>query len=254
MRGDVERERGADDRCLPVGTPEPTPARAAAAEPGQPAGLTGAGPPGQANEADRDRVSHADSDGLGQPSGGGQQPGARWSEHRDEDFAAFVRRCGTRLTRFAYLLVGDLGQAEDLVQTALVKTWLRGAHVTADTREAYVRRVIVTTSVSWWRSARWRGERPMGVTDPPGPARPADPADPAERADPTDATAVVDERDALLAALRRLPPRQRAAVVLRHYLALTEAETADILRCSVGTVKSQTSRGLATLRTLVPPA
>src|SRR5262245_50265170 len=57
----------------------------------------------------------------------------------DEDFAGFVRRCGTRLTRFAYLLVGDVGQAGDLVQTALVKTWPRCAHVTVDGREAYVR-------------------------------------------------------------------------------------------------------------------
>ncbi|ONH29219.1 RNA polymerase subunit sigma-24 [Pseudofrankia asymbiotica] len=173
----------------------------------------------------------------------------------DEDFAEFVRRCGTRLTRFAYLLVGDAGQAEDLVQTALVKTWLRGAHVTADGREAYVRRVMVTTSVSWWRGPRWRRERLPGPdpdlgTDPAA-ARARDRPDLTERADPVDETSLVDERDVLVAALRQLPPRQRAAVLLRHYLALTEAETAAELRCSVGTVKSQTSRGLATLRAML---
>ena len=159
-------------------------------------------------------------------------------EHRgadlgDEDFERFVRRRGRQLTQFAYLLVADRAQAEDLVQTALVKAWLRGDRVTPAGREAYVRRTMVTTVVSWWRLGRWR-ERAAGVLPEPAAA--------------PDLTTTVDQRDLLLAALRRLPPRQRSAVVLRHYAGLTEAETAAVLRCSVGTVKSQTSRGLAALR------
>ncbi|EIV92406.1 SigE family RNA polymerase sigma factor [Frankia sp. QA3] len=168
--------------------------------------------------------------------GGDGDDGGRDADGRDvgdEDFEGFVRRRGAHLTRFAYLLLGDRGRAEDLVQTALVKTWLRGDRIAPEGREAYVRRTMVTTVVSWWRLGGWRERSTSTLPDLVAAA---------------DATATVDERDLLLAALRRLPPRQRAAVVLRHYAALTEAETADLLHCSVGTVKSQTSRGLAALR------
>ncbi|MDT3442749.1 SigE family RNA polymerase sigma factor [Pseudofrankia sp. BMG5.37] len=230
MRGDV----GGEPRARGRGVKEGVRAR--------PAGTPLAKAPPRGNQPAENRTARNPADG--DPVDGHPVDG----DPADEDFAGFVRRCGTRLTRFAYLLVGDVGQAEDLVQTALVKTWLRGTHVTADGREAYVRRVMVTTSVSWWRGARWRRERL------PGPAAAGgggDRPDLTERADPVDAILLVDERDVLVAALRQLPPRQRAAVLLRHYLALTEAETAAVLRCSVGTVKSQTSRGLATLRTML---
>lgn len=175
-------------------------------------------------------------DGDGGPKGRSEnirdddQPNEELSK---DGFEQFVRRRGAHLTRFAYLLVADQGRAEDLVQTALVRTWLRGDRVAPEGREAYVRRTMVTTAVSWWRRGDWRERLTSALPD---------------LVAAPDATAVVDERDLLLAALRRLPPRQRAAVVLRHYAALTEAETADLLHCSVGTVKSQTSRGLAALR------
>jgi RNA polymerase sigma-70 factor (sigma-E family) len=146
-------------------------------------------------------------------------------------FEAFVAASGDRLLRTAYLLTRDHALAEDLLQTALTKSWSRWRRIGGDP-EPYVRRVLVNTYASWWRR-RWNGERPTEVL----PDVAAD--------DPYEAHA---ERRDLWAALGRLPRRQRAAVVLRYYEGLTEAETAAVLDCSVGTVKSQTSRALAKLR------
>ena len=140
------------------------------------------------------------------------------------------------LLRTAYLLTGDWGTAEDLLQTALVKTWFRWDRVRdKDAAEAYVRQVMTRTFATWWRR-KWRGEVATGEL----PERPG-----------YDHYADVDQRHALRRALAELPPRQRAIVVLRFYEDLPEAEVASLLGCSVGTVKSTASRALVRLRGLV---
>lgn len=151
-----------------------------------------------------------------------------------ERFDAFVTARSSGLLRTAYLLTHDRALAEDLVQTALAKAWFAWGRVEGQP-EAYVRRIMVNTYSSWWRR-KWNGEVPTdelpeGVTQ-----RDAAP------------TGQVDDRADLWEALGRLPKRQRATVVLRFYEDLSEAETADLLQVTVGTVKSQTSRALAKLR------
>ena len=150
-----------------------------------------------------------------------------------EGFTEFVLARQAALLRTAYLLTGHAQDAEDLVQTTLVKIVPQWRRI-ADDPEAYVRRVLVNENVSRWRRRRWREHAtdvlPEGLSHDP------------DRA----------ELLAVREALRTLAPRQRAVLVLRYYEELTEAETADVLGVSVGTVKSQTSRALATLRTHAP--
>ncbi len=149
---------------------------------------------------------------------------------RDDGFDGFVAARGDALWRSAWLLTGDHQLAEDLVQTALAKSWRAYGRVGVDGFEAYVRRVLFTTYVSWWRR-RWRGEHPTEQL-------------------PETATAPVDTagRNDLLEALGRLPRGQRAVVVLRYFEDLTEQQTAAALGISAGTVKSQCSRALTALR------
>ena len=130
-----------------------------------------------------------------------------------------------------YLLTRDWALAEDLLQTALAKSWFAWGRLGEDP-EPYVRKVLVNTYASWWRR-KWRGETPTKVLP--------------DRAGP-DRTHLVDERDELWQALGRLPRRQRAVLVLRFFEDLTEAQVADALDISVGTVKSQTSKALVRLR------
>jgi RNA polymerase sigma-70 factor (sigma-E family) len=147
-------------------------------------------------------------------------------------FAEFATSRHGALFRYAYLLTGDRGLAEDLVQEALVKTYV-GWHRLRDPNnaEAYTRRAITTTAIGWWRRKSWRAERPYDdVPDQPVSA--------------DDVTA----RVWLWRELQKLPPRQRAALVLRYYEDLTEPQTAEVLGCSVGTVKSQVSDALKKLR------
>lgn len=152
---------------------------------------------------------------------------------RDEEFRDFVATRSGVLLRFAYLLTGDQHLAEDLLQTALTKTYLAWHRIRdRSALEAYVKRTIATTATSWWRR-RWTGERPTDVV-PDRPLR--------------DRTADYDERDAMWQHLQALPARQRAVLVLRYYEDLSEAEIAEVLGCAPGTVKSQASRGLAALR------
>ena len=154
-----------------------------------------------------------------------------------QEFDAFVEARGAALLRTAYLLTHDRGLAEDLVQTALAKAWFAWTRI--ETRpEAYVRRIMVNTYSSWWRR-RWNGEE--ATADLP---ERSDPRHDARRGEDVR----VDERTDLWRALERLPKRQRAVVVLRFYEDLSEVETAEIMQCSVGTVKSQASRALAKLR------
>lgn len=153
----------------------------------------------------------------------------------DDAFRAFVAARSPALLRTACLLVGgDWALAEDLLQTALTKTYLSW-HRIADRGavEAYVRTTLATTATSWWRR-KWHGERSTGeLPEGIGP----------------DGSVLADERDALWRHVRRLPPRQRAVLVLRFYEDLSEAETARMLGVSPGTVKSSTSRALTALRT-----
>jgi len=150
-----------------------------------------------------------------------------------EGFAQFVEVRRRQLLRTAWLLTGDWALAEDLVQTALARSWPRWERIRRrDDPEFYVRRVMVNTWASWSRR-RWRGERPS-ATVPDGRA-------------PGDLAAEVSVRLAVRAALRSLTARQRAVLVLRVFDDLTEAQVAHVLGCSVGTVKSTMARAAARL-------
>jgi RNA polymerase sigma-70 factor (sigma-E family) len=150
-------------------------------------------------------------------------------------FAEFVESRRPALWRTAWALTGDSGRADDLVQTALMKVWPRWQTVAAGgDPEPYVRRVIYTTYVSWWHR-RWRAEAPV--------------AEVPEQAATSNDTSTAMLRHDLLVAMSGLSRGQRAALVCRYFDDLSEAQTAAVLGCSVGTVKSQTSRALAVLRT-----
>jgi len=158
------------------------------------------------------------------------------SEALDMEFREFMHGRWPAMVRLAYALTGDQGHAEDVAQAAFARAYASWPKVRrTGNPEAYVRRIVVNENRNRFRKQRV-AER---LTDtPPEPG--AGPG--------ADATSQYDERSALMAALRRLGPRQRAVVVLRYWLGLTEAEAAAELNCSVGTVKSQASRALATLR------
>ncbi|SDH93532.1 RNA polymerase sigma-70 factor, sigma-E family [Sinosporangium album] len=149
------------------------------------------------------------------------------------EYEAFVAGAWPRLLRTAYLLTRDWATAEDLVQTALFKAWSAWGRI-GDEREAYVRKIMFNAHLSWWRRKRRTAEITTDV--------------PPDRGQAADHSGEIDERELVWKALGRLPPRQRAVVVLRFFEDLTEAQTADTLGCSVGTVKSQTSKALAKLR------
>ncbi len=150
-----------------------------------------------------------------------------------DSFAAFVRLRWTPLVRLAYAVTADVARAEDAVQEGFAKLWPRWPRLRDENPYGYVRRIVVNEALTAGRR-RWR--RQEVLTDQP-PDRAAGHAD--ER---------VEDRDALRAALSALPPRQRAVVVLRFVEDLAESEVAQILGCSIGTVKSHASRGLAALR------
>jgi RNA polymerase sigma-70 factor (sigma-E family) len=156
----------------------------------------------------------------------------------EDEFRAFATVRIPGLRRSAYLLCGDAHAADDLVSTVLIKlyrNWRRLA--TVDHPDAYVRRVLVT---SWTDELRrpWRRERTSAVVpDPP-------PHHDAYRLD----------RFTLMPLLARLTPKRRAVVVLRFYEDLSVEQTAEIMRCSPGTVKTHTHRALEDLRKLLPEA
>jgi RNA polymerase sigma-70 factor (sigma-E family) len=150
----------------------------------------------------------------------------------DDDFAAFMGAALPALLRFGYVLTGDAHRGEELAQTALVTTYRRWRHLRHEEPHAYVRRAMVNAHTSLWR--RHRRETPLPETfDLPSP-----------HAGP----GAYDDVDQVLRALRVLPPRQRAVMVLRYYEDLSEAEIARTLGCSPGTVKSQASRAMKALR------
>ena len=155
----------------------------------------------------------------------------------DAEFSELVHAAWPSLYRTAYLLLGDRGLAEDLVQTALAKTYASWGKVRdPSSARGYARRTMVNTAASWFRRSGWRNERPTEVLH--GSSYDDDPS----------------VRLALMQSLDQLPPRQRAVVVLRFYDDMSVAETADALGCAEGTVKSQTSDALTRLRTLLGEA
>ena len=157
----------------------------------------------------------------------------------EDDFRDYVASRYPSLVRAAYLMCGNQGQAEDLVQNALTKTYLAWGRIRRESVDPYVRRILHNDYVSERRRHWWREIPAERVAD-------------RARETGVDDVRRVDERDALFHALRALPVRRRAAVVLRHYEDLSEAQTAEILGCSVGTVKSLTARGLDQLRAALP--
>ena len=151
----------------------------------------------------------------------------------DADFREYVASRSRALLRTAYLLTGNIADAEDLVQSALAKTYQAWGRIEdRGALDGYVRRAIVNTHISWWRRRR--------VDEFPTDEIPDQPV-----ADSSDETA---QADALRRAVNRLPHRMRAAVLLRFYQDMTEAEVADVLGVSQGTVKSTVSRAVAKLR------
>ena len=154
----------------------------------------------------------------------------------EHDLSRMVRERIGALTGYAYLLCGNVKEAEDLVQDAFVKVFSRRRAPEAATSESYVRRAILTLYLDQYRRRRrWSGIKHLvGV---------ADRQESAELA----TSAQLD----VAVALDALTPRQRACVVLRYYDGLTEAETAHALGVSAGSVKSQTSRGLERMRTVL---
>ena len=154
-----------------------------------------------------------------------------------EDFRDYVAARSPVLLRTAYLLTGNRTDAEDLLQTALAKTYLAWDRIRdREAVDGYVRRVLVNTQTSWWRKRKVDEHPTNDLSEQPGQDA---------RGDFVTAHAL---HDALWAALTTLPKRQRAIVVLRYYEDLSEAETARIMGISVGTVKSTTSRALVKLR------
>ncbi|GIH99698.1 SigE family RNA polymerase sigma factor [Planobispora takensis] len=151
------------------------------------------------------------------------------------DFERYVRQRSGRLLRTAYLLCRDWGTAEDLLQTALARAWLAWQRV-GEHPDPYVYRILANTHANWWRR-RWRGEVPTETLPDSGGGDPA---------------AEMGGRDEVRVILAALPARQRAVLVLRYFADLPDAQIAEILGCSVATVRSQAGRALAKLR--VDPA
>lgn len=151
-----------------------------------------------------------------------------------QGFTEFVADTSHRLLRAAWLLTGDAGRAEDLLQTVLTKAWRRWGRIGTGNPEAYVRRMLFHTYATWWRR-KWRGETPTDRL----PDRP-------QSGDPASDAA---ERDRLIRALAKVSRQQHAILVLRFFEDLSVAETAETLGCSPATVTTQTSRALAVLRT-----
>jgi RNA polymerase sigma-70 factor (sigma-E family) len=155
----------------------------------------------------------------------------------DEEFDGFMRGRWPAMVRLGYALTGDTGHAEDLAQAAFARAYASWGRVRrAGDPDAYVRRIVINEHRNRFRKRRVPEELRGDLADAPPGGQVAGPGP-----EP-------GEQQALLDALRALGPRQRAVVVLRYWLDLSEAETAAALNCSVGTVKSQASRALATLR------
>jgi RNA polymerase sigma-70 factor (sigma-E family) len=157
----------------------------------------------------------------------------------DEEFGDFMRGCWPAMVRLAYALSGDAGHAEDIAQAAFARAYAAWGRVSlAGDPDAYVRRIVINENRKRFRKHRvpedLHADLAGALAERPG-ERPGEQQGP-------------ETRQALLDALGRLGPRQRAVIVLRYWLGLTENEAAIALNCSVGTIKSQASRALASLR------
>ena len=191
----------------------------------QDVGLPDEGPP---HDSDHDDSTHDEPLRGAAPRAEGEKV--------EVAFEDFVVARWPRLLRTAYLLTGDHDRAEDLVQNALVRAHRHWPKlVRAGSPEAYVRKIMVNLNTDWWRRLGSR-EHAGGIA--PGVDRPAG----------ADAYEALLVRDELWTALRSLPAKMRATLVLRYFEDLSEAETAHVLNCSIGSVKSQCSRGLARLQ------
>lgn len=144
----------------------------------------------------------------------------------------FIASRGPALLRTAYLICGDRYLAEDLFQDAMARLLVHWTRVSRGDPEAYARRILVNSTINWRQRLRAREVSVSAVPDRAG----------------ADFTATHAERDEMWGALARLPRRQRAVLVLRYYEDLTEAQSAAMLGCSVGTIKSQHAKALARLR------
>jgi len=204
--------------------------------PGDGPGLGGA--PGQnahAPAAQHPGGQHPAGEHPGAQHPAGEKPAGEDENRTDElGFREYVVSRGRSLLRTAYLLTGNLADAEDLLQAALAKTYVAWDRIEdRGSLDGYVRRAMVNTHISWWRQRRLE-------------EFPTDQIPDQVVADPAGSS---DLQDSLRRAISRLPQRMRAAVVLRFYEDMTEAEVADALGVSLGTAKSTVSRAVAKLRT-----
>jgi RNA polymerase sigma-70 factor (sigma-E family) len=149
-----------------------------------------------------------------------------------EGYDEFLAARGPALLRTAYLICGDRHQAEDLFQNAMARLLVHWRRVGGDNPEAYVRRTLVNSTINWRQRLLARERIVATVPDTAVP----------------DFTVAHAARDETWRALSRLPRRQRAVLVLRYYEDLTEAQAAELLGCSVGTIKSQSAKALSRLR------
>jgi RNA polymerase sigma-70 factor (sigma-E family) len=155
---------------------------------------------------------------------------------RDAELEQFMAERGAHLLRTAMLLTGSKEAAEDLLQAALERL-LRRWHTVDGGLEGYLRRTVYNLAADGWRrNGRWRARLALlsGADDGIAPDR----------------SVQVEQRDELVRLLLRLPPGQRAAIVLRYWEDLSEAQAAEVLGCSASTVRSAASRGLRRLREL----
>ena len=159
---------------------------------------------------------------------------------RDSSFEQYVAAVSGRLFTMALLLSGQHpAEAEDLLQDVLERAYSRWSRITGNgDPDAYVRQMIVNAAIDRWRRTQRRREQSLAESD-----------EIAAR----DQSGDLADRDLLLRALAELPPRQRAVLVLRYFEDLSEARTATMLGCTVGAVKSQTSRALSRVRQITPP-
>ena len=158
-------------------------------------------------------------------------------DRRDADFTAFVEAHSGALLRTAQFLTGDRWLAEDLVQTALTKTYLAWPTAKSPLPYAYARKVLVNAHTDGWRRRRWREQSTQHDHMP---------VDEASTDDDPSARAIQDE--GIARALANLTPHERAVLVLRFCEDLSERDTARLLGISTGTVKSTSSRALSKVR------
>lgn len=164
------------------------------------------------------------------------------SKSGEAEFDAFLQAQWAPLVRLAYAITHDLGRAEDAVQEGFTRLWHRWRRLQHEAPAAYLRKIVVNEALSVWRRP-WRRRETSAEQaglelvsgSYPGPER-----------------VTSDDRAALTAALAELSPRQRAVVVLRYAEDLSEHMVAEILGCSIGSVKTHASRGLAKLRVAAP--